>query len=145
MRNRQMIAAVMGAICMSGALGQAEPTARDREMLVRKFVDAFNQQDPEAMMTMMAPNIQWLSVNGDAIASEGNSREAIGKSMRAYFKSCPTCRSTLGAVVGTASRLSAVEVAQWQGKSGPREQRSVSVYEFNGPLISRVYYFPAEK
>ena len=115
---------------------------------MQKFVDAFNQQDADAMMMMMmmmAPQIEWLNVNGAAITAEGSSRDAIGKSMRAYFKSCPTCRSRLTDVVATANRLSAIEVAQWKGSAGPKEQRSISVYEFSGPLISRVYYFPAEK
>lgn len=116
----------------------------EREALVRKFIDAFNRHDPDAMMTMMAPDIQWLSIDGDRIASEGASREAVGASMRKYFKSCPSCRSRLEGVVASAHRLSAIEVAQWKKGEVSKEQRSLSVYEFAGPLISRVYYFPAE-
>lgn len=148
MRNRAIKLAVVSALAalsVSGACAQAEPTPKDREVLVQRFVDAFNQQDADAMMAMMTPQIQWFNVDGATIAPEGSTREAIGSSMRAYFKSCPTCRSRLTGMVGTAQRLSAVEVAQWQGKSGPKEQRSLSVYEFTGPLINRVYYFPAEK
>lgn len=141
----RLIFVALAALWAPGALAQAEPTPKDRQILVQKFVDAFNLQDAEAMMTMMAPQIEWLNVSGTTITAEGSSREAIGKSMRAYFKSCPTCRSRLTGVVATANRLSAVEVAQWQGSAGPKEQRSISVYEFNGPLINRVYYFPAEK
>ena len=142
---KKLLILVLGAVLMTGVSAQAEPTALERETLVRQFIDAFNRHDSDAMMSMMAPQIQWLNISGDTITAEGSSREAIGKSMRAYFKSCPTCRSQLTGVVATAHRLSAVELAQWQGQSGSREQRSVSVYEFSGPLISRVYYFPAEK
>ncbi len=131
-------------IFTSNVSAQTEPTAADREVLVRKFVEAFNRQDPDAMMGMMAPNIQWLSVDGEKISSEGSSREGIGAGMKKYFKSCPTCRSTLAGVVATPNRLTAVEIAQWKKGGVDKEQRSVSVYEFSGALISRVYYFPAE-
>ncbi len=136
---------VLGSIVVLNAAAQPQPTAKERETLVQKFVEAFNQQDPDAMMAMMAPNIQWLNVEGEKISSEGSSREAIGASMKKYFKSCPTCRSRLDGVVATPNRLTAVEVAQWKSGALSKEQRSVSVYEFSGPLISRVYYFPAER
>lgn len=135
---------LIALIFVSTASAQTEPTATDREALVRKFVEAFNRQDPDAMMAMMAPNIQWLSVDGEKISSEGSSRDAIGASMKKYFKSCPTCRSSLAGVVATPNRLTAVEIAQWKKGTVDKEQRSISVYEFSGAMISRVYYFPAE-
>jgi ketosteroid isomerase-like protein len=139
-------ATVAVALTMAGAAqAQTAPGAREREQLVRQFVDAFNRQDAGAMMQMMAPNIEWWNVNGGAMASEGSTRESIGKGMRAYFAACPSCRSRLDGVIATPQRVSAIEVAAWTGKAGPTEQRSISVYEFDGPLISRVYYFPAER
>ncbi len=141
----RIAAYMLASTLMSNVTAQTQPTAKDREVLVQKFVDAFNQHDPEAMMAMMAPNIQWLNVDGEKISSEGSSREGIGASMKKYFKSCPTCRSRLDGVVATPNRLTAVEVAQWKSGAASKEQRSVSVYEFAGPLISRVYYFPAER
>jgi hypothetical protein len=146
MKNYMRIAVSLLALSFSSTLSaQIGATATDREALVRKFVDAFNRQDPDAMMTMMAPNIQWLSIDGEKISSEGSSRDAIGASMKKYFKSCPTCRSSLAGVVATPNRLTAVEIAQWKKGAVDKEQRSVSVYEFSGALISRVYYFPAEQ
>jgi len=146
MRTLPLIAAcVFGLAPLSGAFAQDLPAAKDRENQVMAFIAAFNQQDADAMMQMLTPQAQWLSVDGEKITAEGASRDAIGKSMRSYFKSCPTCRSRLAGVVATANRLTAVEVAQWQTSAGKqKEQRGVSVYEFSGPLISRVYYFPAE-
>jgi uncharacterized protein (TIGR02246 family) len=141
----RIAAAVFALTLMAQAGAQSDPGPKEREILVRQFVDAFNRQDPQAMMRLMTPQIQWLSIDGEKITSEGNSREAIGMSMKKYFKSCPTCRSQLAGVVATANRLTALEVAQWQTSSGKKEQRSMAVYEFSGPLISRVYYFPAEQ
>lgn len=146
MRTMSLIAAgVFNLLLMCGAMAQDAQTPKDREHLVTQFIAAFNRQDADAMMQMLTPQAQWLSVDGEKITPEGTSRDAIGKSMQAYFKSCPTCRSKLTGVVATANRLTAVEVAQWQTSAGkPKEQRGVSVYEFTGALISRVYYFPAE-
>lgn len=33
----------------------------------------------------------------------------------------------------------------WQGNSGRSAQKAISVYEFSGEKITRVYYFSAEK
>jgi hypothetical protein len=65
--------------------------------------------------------------------------------MNSYFKSCPTCQSRLTSLIASRERISAIEAASWEGKNGPRTQSGVSVYEFSGELIRRVYYFPAEK
>jgi len=65
--------------------------------------------------------------------------------MNGYFQSCPTCRSNLTALIASRDRVSAVEVANWQGKDGPKMQSGMAVYEFSGGLIKRVYYFPVEK
>jgi hypothetical protein len=123
----------------------AEHSAEEREQLVQKFLGAFNEHDSEAMMRMMAPDIAWFNIDGDKIAPEGSSREEVGASMRRYFKSCPSCRSTLESIISTPSRVSAFEVAAWEKGGVAKEQRSLSVYEFAGSLIKRVYYFPAEK
>lgn len=146
MRTRIQIAfSILALAFLPNASARSEPSAQDREMLVAQFIEAFNRQDPDAMMRLMAPDIQWLSVDGDKISAEGRSRDEIGASMKSYFKSCPTCRSKLERVIATPKRLSAIEVAQWKKGDVAKEQRSVSVYEFAGPLISRVYYFPAER
>lgn len=120
-------------------------TPESREQLVRKFIEAFNAKDVDGMAAMVTTDVQWLSIAGKAISTDAESREALVKSMTAYFKSCPSCRSQIGRVVATGERLSAVEVARWESKSGAKEQQSISVYEFAGPLIKRVYYFPAER
>ena len=141
----RILLSLLALTFVSAASAQSAPTGADREALVRQFVDAFNRQDPDAMMAMMTPDIQWLNVDGEKISSEGAGRDAIGAGMKKYFKSCPTCRSRLAGVVATPNRLTAIEVAQWKKADADKEQRSVSVYEFSGQLISRVYYFPAER
>ncbi len=108
-------------------------------------MDAFNAHDVKAMAALVTNDVQWLNVADDKVTEETGSRDALVASMTAYFKSCPTCRSSLAGVIATANRVSAVEVAHWQGRDGPRTQRGIAVYEFSGELIRRVYYYPAEK
>lgn len=97
------------------------------------------------MASLVTDDIEWVSVVNNEIIVEAKGKNNLIESMDIYFKSCATCRSKLSDLVSTTSRLSAVEVASWQGKSGLKSQRAISVYEFSNGLISRVYYFPAEK
>ena len=112
---------------------------------VRSFIAAFNAHDSSAMSQFVADDVQWLSVSGDSISVETNGKAALVSAMNGYFKSCPTCRSNLTALIASRDRVSAVEVANWQGKDGPKMQSGMAVYEFSGGLIKRVYYFPVEK
>ena len=112
--------------------------------IVERFITAFNVQDSSAMANLVADDIEWLSIAGEKVTVETRGKGDLIESMNAYFKSCPTCRSELSDVASTPGRVSAVEIASWQGKSGPKSQRVISVYEFSDRVISRVYYFPAE-
>ncbi len=122
-----------------GFNSRAEP-----EKQVRAFVAAFNARDIDAMLTMADENIQWLIVDGAKVSVETEGRLKLGESMRRYFRSCPSCKSSLEWTQRAGSRVTAMERASWSGKSGPKSQSSLSVYEFRGDKILRVYYFPAE-
>jgi hypothetical protein len=115
------------------------------EQRVRDYVVAYNKKDVDAMLVLVTDDIQWLSVAGDKITVETQGKAKLRESMAAYFKSSPSAKSELEWVEVTASRVAARERAHWQGKSGAKSQASLSVYEFRAGLISRVYYFPAEK
>lgn len=97
------------------------------------------------MASLVADDIEWVSIVNNEISVEAKGKTNLVEGMDAYFKSCPTCRSELSDMISTASRVSAIELASWQGKNGASSQRAISVYEFSGGLITRVYYFPAEK
>ncbi len=122
----------------------SEP-ASPQNNIVGRFIAAFNAHDSNAMAELVADDIEWLSIAGEQVTVELKGKDKLVESMNAYFKSCPTCRSELSGVVSTTSRVSAVEIASWQGDSGPRAQRAISVYELSGGAISRVYYFSAKK
>ena len=122
----------------------AADTPKSNEQRVRDYVAAFNEQNIDSMLSMATDDIQWLMVVGDKITVETQGKAQLRASMTAYFKSTKA-KSQLEWVQTTASRVAALERASWQGKSGPKSQASLSVYEFRGDLISRVYYYPAEK
>lgn len=129
----------------SSVRADAQPASEGRDRLVARFIEAFNAQDVDAMGRLVTDDVQWLSIDGESVSVETGTKQELLTSMGKYFKSCPSCRSSLSGVIATADRLSAIEVARWETPKGKKEQRGISVYEFSGPLISRVYYFPVER
>ena len=123
----------------------AAETPKSNEQRVRDYVSAFNKQDLDTMLGMVSGDIQWLSVAGDKITVETEGKARLRESLAAYFKSMPTVKSELEWVQVTASRVAALERASWKSKSGTKSQATLSVYEFRAGLITRVYYYPAEK
>lgn len=135
------IAAFLACIGSSDA-AQCAPQGPQKQ--VRRFIAAFNAQDSDAMLALTHADIEWHSVDGDRLSTETRGREQLRAFLKGYFKSCPSCRSKLTKISHTATRVSAVEVASWQTSNGRKTQRSLSIYELDGGLIRRVYYFSAE-
>ena len=114
------------------------------EKQVRAFIEAFNARDIDLMLALADENVQWLSVDGAKISVETEGKAALRESMVRYFRSCPTCKSSLEWIQRAGSRVTAMERASWSGKNGAKSQSGLSVYEFRGNKILRVYYFTAE-
>lgn len=142
---RHLINILAAALLLASLPAFSQQSAAGHEQTVRSFIAAFNAHDAGAMSKFVADDVQWLSIDGSSISVETNGKAALVTAMNGYFQSCPTCRSQLAELIASRDRVSAVEVADWQGKDGPKTQRGISVYEFSGSLIKRVYYFPAEK
>jgi hypothetical protein len=128
------------------AMGSKIPATRtdNQETQVRQFVEAFNAHDSKRMIEMVDEKIQWVSVDGSSTAVETEGVSALQQNMDRYFKSCPSCKSTLEWVRSSSTRVITLERAEWVGKNGAKSQKSIAVYEFRADKISRVYYFPAE-
>ena len=135
----------LALLLMSTSVVQSRESTPSNVNTVERFIAAFNAHDSSAMANLVADDIEWLSIAGEQVTVETKGKGDLVKGMNAYFKSCPTCRSELSGVASTPGRVSAIEIASWQGKNGPKSQRSISVYEFSDGMINRVYYFPAEK
>ena len=131
-------------------VGLASPESRqsnsegEHEKRVREFVEAFNARKIDVMLELAAENIQWMNIDGAKVSIEVEGKAALRESMVRYFRSCPSCKSSLEWIQRAGSRVTAMERASWSGKSGAKSQRSLSVYEFRGDKILRVYYFSAE-
>lgn len=118
--------------------------AAEPAQIVRDFLAAFNAHDSRAMGELVTDEIQWLSVSAAAVTVEVEGKAALISAMDGYFQSCTTCQSKIAAMMVSGQRVSAVEIASWNGENGLQSQQSMSVYEFSGPLITRVYYYPSE-
>lgn len=135
------IVAVLLSIVVQASAGVAANETR-----VRVFVKAFNDRNIDGMLESADDDIQWLSVSGERIAVETQSKAALKTSMESYFKSCPSCRSELLWVQSTGNRLAAHEKAMFTKRAGvATSQSGLSVYEFKDGRILRVYYFPVER
>lgn len=121
-----------------------EPAENGHERTVYSYVEAFNAHNVEAMLEMVTDYVQWLTIDGDKIVTETDDKEKLRQALEGYFESCSTCKSNLEHVVSTGERVSAIEVASFETAQGIQKQQSISVYEFSGNLIKRVYYFSAE-
>ena len=139
-----LVVLVMAVVALaSPASGQANSWG-DQEKRVREFVEAFNTRKIDVMLELAAENIQWLLIDGAKVTIETEGKAALRESMERYFRSCPSCRSSLEWVQIAGSRVTAMERASWSGRDGAKSQRSLSVYEFREGKIFRVYYFPVE-
>ena len=116
----------------------------ESEKQVRAFIEAFNARDIDVMLALADENIQWLMVDGAKVSVETEGKAALRESMVRYFRSCPSCKSSIEWIQKAGSRVTVMERASWSGKSGARSQSSLSVYEFRGDKIMRGYYFSAE-
>jgi len=126
----------------------AAETPKSNEERVRDYVSAFNKREIDTMLSMVSDDIQWLNVAGDKITVETQARTRCAKVWRptsSPLRAPSRSWSGRARVRVTASRVAELERAAWQGKSGPKSQASLSLYEFRGGLISRAYYYPAVK
>jgi hypothetical protein len=144
-----LILSIVVLVIAEAALASLEPsqtrTSVDHDKRVREFVEAFNGRNIDRMLELVDEDIQWLSVNGAEISVETQGKATLREHMAGYFKSCPSCKSSLEWVQKAGTRITAMERASWMSKTGPKSQSSLSVYEFSGDKIRRVYYFPAER
>jgi len=135
---------VLLAVLASAQAVPLDPSAVEREKLVREFVAAFNAQDSRRMLALADEKIEWISLTGAALKVDAAGATALQRSMDAYFKQCPSCRSTLEWVQSSTQRVVTLERAEWIRQGERKSQTGLAVYEFRQRKISRVYYFPAE-
>ncbi|MFT5140319.1 MAG: hypothetical protein ACI9H8_000469 [Lysobacterales bacterium] len=114
-----------------------EPIKTDQ---VKRFVDAFNEQDVSAMLVLTTHDVRWMSVNGDQVSVETSSSTELRQAMLDYFQSRP---SSLSLLLDTQVDGPFVTTLEQAGTTSRRGQCATAVYEFSGDLIRNVWYYPA--
>ena len=122
---------------------EAAASEADPAGVVRRFVDAFNAQDVQAMTALAAEDIRWMSVSGEGLTVEAAGRKALRSAMREYFESLPSARAELLSARESGPFVQAVERASWTAGGIERSQCSAAVYEVADGRIRNVWYFPA--
>jgi hypothetical protein len=137
------------ALLLTACIEPIPPSERAQAVVSPKsvitaHVDAFNRGDVEGMAKMQHPNIEWLSVSGNAVSVEVSGRDALSKNMADYFKSPTKVTGTLRDWNINAPYVSVTETASWTAADGTaKSQSSMTVYELENNLIRRVWYYPA--
>lgn len=121
------------------------PCSADTGKQVRDFIEAFNARDLDKMARFTHPRIEWLSVSGSATTTVTQGQAALRTSMEDYFKSTPSARSEVGKLMAVGDHVAVEETASWTDLDVKKSQSSLSVYQFEGGLIRRVWYYPAKR
>jgi TolB protein len=106
--------------------------------IVEEFVAAYNKHDIPAMMSLVADDIKWFSIDGGAISAETKDSKELRTFLEGYFKNCTTCKSTISGLNQKGNTVSFFETTAGG-------QTSLAVYEVEDGKIQTVYYFPAFK
>jgi len=109
--------------------------------LTQEFIEAFNKRKIEKMMSLVAPNIKWMTIAGDKIRTETDGGAQLQSFLESYFKICPSCRSEIKNLSQTGNRVTLTERATWQTATGAKSNESIAVYEFDNGKIVRVFYY----
>lgn len=134
----KFVTAVLAFALASSAWGQSP------DEVVERYLAAYNDHDIEAMLELVDPQVQWLSIDGDRISVETEGAGALAEAMRGYFEAVPSTHSSIESMMVSGKRVSVHERAHWESSGQPRSQAALSVYEIADGRIVRVWYFPAE-
>ena len=136
---------MLGFTPVFGGDSTLNPAQEPAERLVRQLFVAFNQADPKAMGAMVSDNVIWMGLSGVAVVIEAEGREALIKAMESYFKSIPSARSQIEAIMVAGSRVAVRERTYWKTADGEQSQMALAVYEVVGNKINSAFYFPIDR
>lgn len=123
------------------------PDAPPSLNLVESWIAAFNRADPDAMVALSHPEIEWLSIGPDGVTVtvEAQGHDALHAGMRTYFANIRKPRSVLEGALATGPYVTVQERVHWETKDGePKSQAALAVYQVEAERIRRVWYFPPE-
>lgn len=145
--GRIWVATSRGAAVLDATESIGPDTAHDRANRDRETVEAliaaFNSHDVDAMAGLVAEDVEWMSVAGDEISLEANGKGALRAGMRSYFADYADVHATIEAWLDLSPYVVTRERVTWTASGLRHSQRAVAVYEIEGRLVRRVWYFPA--
>lgn len=115
-----------------------EFTEKSAAEIIEQFVEFYNKHDIPAMMSLVADDIKWFSIDGGSITAETKDSTELKAFLDGYFKNCTTCKSTISGLNQNGNTVSFFETTAGG-------QTSLAVYEVEDGKIQNVYYFPAFK
>ena len=125
---------------------RAGPSPRDTTPIsvVREYVAAFNAKDLDAMMSVVASEIVWMSVTGDSLTDVGRGVDAFRRLIAGYFRAVPSARSELIKIDATGPWVTTHERTRWEASpSGVGGQTSLVVYEVRDGRIRHAWFYPS--
>lgn len=125
-------------------LAAATAAAQSPYEVVERYMAAYNDHDVEAMLELVHPDVQWLTIDGDRIRVETDGADDLAEAMRGYFEAVPSTRSSIESLMVSGKRVSVRERAHWESSGQSRSQAALSVYEIDDGRIVRVWYFSAD-
>lgn len=141
-----LIATGMAVICMSCSPQSPAKELSPFQSKVSEYTIAFNTKDIVKMSRLMHDNIEWINIEGSAQSTITANKTALVGELAAYFSNDSKSVSTLSDWSVNGNYVSVKEtVTTPTDDGGERVQASIAVYEFEGDLIRRVWYFPAQK
>jgi hypothetical protein len=145
MRLRTLFPATLGLLVLAGHAVAAPPS--DLDTRVKRFVEAANRHDVEAMLGAVTPGFRWMQIEGERLSVEVVGPAQLRSWLEGYFRSTPSARATLGPVQVDGAYASSVEFTEYRDAGDVlRRQSATCVYQFNEDgLIQNVWYFPVQE
>ena len=131
---------LLASLLLAAGLQSPAPVAA-AETAVRALYDAFNTGSADALVAHVADDVKWMSVTGQSVAVEAAGKEPLRASMTRYFRSLPTVRSRIEAIMSAGDFVTVHERVTWRAATGERTQSALAVYKVRDNRIVSVWYY----
>jgi len=143
-----MVSSVFLLACSEGNslpenIVKVQPVTQE-EKTVRSFVRAFSENSPDNMASYCTHDVQWGYVSQQGYASAGRGRDNLITEMNNYFASTKGVRSEVENLIANGPIVAMTERVFWLDNDVEKTQSSLAVYQFEGPLIKSVWYYPEQ-
>jgi hypothetical protein len=134
-----VIVTAMASMSLAGAPQPVSVSASEK--VVRQLYTAFNTHEASALVAHVSDDVRWMSVTGDVVVVETSGRDALQASMSRYFRSLPTVRSHIAALMPAGEFVTVHERVTWMQGPTEKRQSAVAVYRIRNARIVSVWYF----